>query len=419
MNIALKPLQYFQIGKDFQPMNLEKMKKAARKIAQYDDFGDTDFEGPFQFCIRKTMDQGFSPLGYAASLDFFIRRLSVKLRVNKELADPVMKPALDTAVRRPIFVTGMPRTGTTFLHRLLALDPVARSPLCYELLDPVQRYRDDVEKDSKVRIKFLQKALDVMHMIIPFFKNIHEVGATLPEECLMSMGSDIPMFFSTFHFLADKEGMKNVFSWDHTAAYSNYVKVLQLMQFQAVRNNTTQKGQRWVLKCPLHINELDQLVKSFPDAAIVWTHRDMNDSLPSFCSFLRGCMDMYVNDKIKLDELGRGVLNYANCSMTRGDESFSKIHKKSNPHTSVGYTQLIKDPVGTVRQLYSDLGYDFTSEYEAILVNHIEEDKLHREKMKKESGGKKLHTYSLEEYGLTKEDIDSKLGWYQKKYLNL
>ena len=420
LNIAMKPLQVFRIGKDFEAMSLERFKKIAKKIAKYDDFEDYEFEEPFKYVIRKTIDDGFSPLGYAAARDFFIRRLSVKLRVNKELADPIMKPALDTPVRRPIFVTGMPRTGTTFLHRLLAMDPAARSPYSYELLDPVQRYRDDVDKDSKTRIKYLQKALDVMHMIIPFFKNIHEVGATLPEECLMSMGSDIPLFFSTFHIcLCDNEGIENYFSWNHNTAYKNYYKVLQLMQYQAERNNTPQKGQRWVLKCPVHINQLDSLVEAFPDAAIVWTHRDMKDAVPSMCSFVRGCMDMYVGRDIQLNHVGKDMLHYANKSMAAGHKFFKKHSQKANPHVNIKYKDLISNPVETVRQLYKDLGYEFTAEYEEILQKFVDDDKRHRAKMKNESGGKKLHTYSLEMFGLTEEDIDNSLSWYEKEYLGI
>ena len=131
--------------------------------------------------------EGYSPLGHAAARDFFIKRLVAKLRTNRDLRSEKFKGALETPVRKPVFVFGIPRTGTTFLHRLLALDPASRAPLGYELFDPTQRYPDDLEKDAKKRAEYLQKALDILHMVVPHFEAIHEVGTDKPEECLMSM----------------------------------------------------------------------------------------------------------------------------------------------------------------------------------------------------------------------------------------
>mmetsp|Transcript_6173 Transcript_6173/g.8167 ORF Transcript_6173/g.8167 Transcript_6173/m.8167 type:complete len:460 (+) Transcript_6173:437-1816(+) len=416
LNLALWPMQYFKLSKSYKPMKLEEMKKIATKIAKYDDFEDHQFERPFDWTIKKIEEIGYSPLGYAAAKDFFIRRLAVKLRVNKELKDPIMSSALDTPVRKPIFVTGLPRTGTTFLHRLLAMDPEARAPLSYELLDPVQRYRDDVEKDTKVRAAYLTKALDVMNMIVPHFKAIHEVGAYLPEECLMSYGSDIPMFFATFHVLMSEES--EYYNWEHVTAYKNYYRVLQLMQYQAMRNGTEKEGKRWVLKCPAHLLALDDLVKAFPDARIVWTHRDPKTAIPSFCSFLRACQDMYeAASYIQLDKIGRNLMYCTDIFLKRGHDFFMKSSQKANPHTSVHYGDLIKDPVGTVKAIYAQLGYEFTNEYEKILVDYIEKDRIHREEIKKKTGGKKMHNYSAEMFGLTGEEIDQKFGWYCETYL--
>ena len=121
----------------------------------------------------------------------------MKLSVVKELNDLLMKPALDTPAVKPGFVTGMPRTGTAFLYRLLALDPSACAPLLFELFDPVQRCRDYPKKDKKVRVTYLQKASDFLGMTVPF-RAIHEFCPVLHEECLVSMGSDIHLFLPLF-----------------------------------------------------------------------------------------------------------------------------------------------------------------------------------------------------------------------------
>lgn len=415
VNIMLRPMQILQLNKNFKPMSLKSCERAAKKIAKSDTFEDDNYVPAFETMIARVNQVGYSPLGFFAAKDYFIRRLSVKLRVAKELKEPVMKPALDTPVVKPMFVTGMPRTGTTFLHRLLALDPASRAPLTFELFDPVQRYRDDPKKDKKVRVTYLQRAIDLLDMLVPNFKAIHEYGTVLPEECLVSMGSDIPLFFATFHLLGGEDSP--FFSWCHKIAYKNYYKVLQLLQFQAKRNNAPEDGKRWVLKCPAHLAHLDDLIENFPDANIIWTHRDMNQSVPSFCSFTRACQDAYEGGTIQLDKTGQNVLGFAKEVVKRGDAFFEK--QKGKQCASVMYTDIIKDPVGTVEKLYKDFGYEFTDEYKEILEKHVEEDRLNREKMKKINGtNKKLHDYSLEMYALTEEDIERDLGWYQKKYMN-
>jgi len=97
-------------------------------------------------------------------------------------------------VRQPVFVLGMPRTGTTFLHRLLSLDPAARAPLTYELQDPVPRYRDDPILDKQKRIKYCQKEIDMLNYYMPEMSQVHEMGADIPEECMVAMVCYFPSF---------------------------------------------------------------------------------------------------------------------------------------------------------------------------------------------------------------------------------
>ena len=143
---------------------------------------------------------------------------------------------------------------------------MTRAPRTYELFDPVPRNTSSPLKDVKSRINFVQKAIDQLHMCVPHFRSIHEVGATLPEECMMSMGCDVPMLFATFHVLIANPSVS--YSWRPGQAYKNYKRVLQLLQQQGGEEK------RWTLKCPVHLGLLEFLVEGFPDARVVWTHRE-------------------------------------------------------------------------------------------------------------------------------------------------
>jgi len=92
-------------------------------------------------------------------------------------------------ISKPIFIVGLPRTGTTFLQRLLSLDPANTSPKTWELMDPVPRLKEDLEKDAKKRIKFCQTNIDMLLSLIPHFEDVHEMGSEIAEECTVLMVS--------------------------------------------------------------------------------------------------------------------------------------------------------------------------------------------------------------------------------------
>ena len=92
-------------------------------------------------------------------------------------------------IRKPIFIVGLPRTGTTFLHRLLSLDPENTAPVTWELMDPVPRVKDDLDKDAKKRIQYCKANIDMLLSLIPHFAEVHEMDSETAEECTVLMVS--------------------------------------------------------------------------------------------------------------------------------------------------------------------------------------------------------------------------------------
>lgn len=416
-NFMLWPYQKWKLHKAFKALNYEKMKRIAVKKMGYDNFGDLQFEEYYKHTIDLVNKNKYSPIGHIAASQFFQSNLIAKLRINQELEKPAIKEFCEVnPVRQPVFVLGMPRTGTTFLHRLLSLDPAARAPLTYELQDPVPRYRDDPILDKQKRIKYCQKEIDMLNYYMPEMSQVHEMGADIPEECMVAMSRDIPLLFTTFHILlVDDEA----YNWSAMGAYKNYAKSLQLLQYDVERRGG--KRSRWVLKCPLHIAGMSEMIEVFPDAKIVWTHRDLNEAIPSLASLIRaGQSFVEGSQSINLKKLGAGTLRYAEYMLSRGHNFFeNKSANSSYAQAHVHYTDMMTDPIETIKKLYQELNFDFTDEYESILVEHISKDKEKRKAqslMKGKKKGTKLHNYSLEEYGLEEEEVEKCLGWYSKKY---
>lgn len=192
INFILWPLQKLQLLPFFRPLSLNSIKVAACRRTNLDDFGsELGHEKIFVKVFDLMNNYKQTPLGQILSYEFFVHCFETKLRVEHELSDPTMMQCLQEPIQRPIFVAGMPRTGTTYLHRLLALDPAARAPLAFELFEPVQRKKGDLARDQQNRKSIFQRQMDIVHMIVPRFAAVHEAHAMLPEECLCAMVSNI------------------------------------------------------------------------------------------------------------------------------------------------------------------------------------------------------------------------------------
>ena len=166
-----------------------------------------------------------------------------------------------------IFIVGLPRTGTTFLHCLLSLDPANTASVTWELMDPVPRYKNDLEKDVNKHTKYCEANIDMLLSLIPHFADVHEMDAEGAEECTILMGVDAPALVFNFHTLLSEQD--EIFSWNWTEAYQNYYSGLQIIQRYRSFRYGMPKTLRWFLKAPPHLGVLDHLTNSFPDTRII------------------------------------------------------------------------------------------------------------------------------------------------------
>ena len=311
----------------------------------------------------------------------FVKALADRLKVTDYLAK--CPELLDRPIERPVFVFGIPRTGTTLLSNLLAADPARRSPLTWEIDDPVPPATTATlftDPRAVTRLEQERKLL-AAH---PEMGRIYRGSAIYPNECVFIMAHD----FKTLMW--DSRGrLPNYRDWifetDVTSAYLYHKRFLQLLQGEAPGV--------WNLKMPSHALYLPTLLKVYPDARLIWTHRDPLTATGSLCSIIKFGHQGFrgsVDTEWLAENYPWQAAQHANRVMdTREKIGHDRI-------IDVHYADLVRDPMGTMRNLYKALGDAFTPEAEAGMRAWLDDnpqDKFGR------------HEYKLAGFGLTPEKV--------------
>ncbi len=236
---------------------------AACEQTGLDDFGDDWFREPLEvICEAVPAEAGLSPTGRVTAGMSLVSFLANRLR----LEDLIRRhPEIEQLpVKAPIMIVGLPRTGTTHLHNLLSADPALRSLPYWESLEPVPATIPPPDPDP--RIERAEAATGFTDLAMPYFKAMHEMTADHVHEEIQLLGLTLStMFIETmWHVPTYRDWYQ---ATDQTPAYAYLKRVLQALQW-------LRGGERWVLKSPQHLEQFGPLLKVFPDATVVCTHRD-------------------------------------------------------------------------------------------------------------------------------------------------
>jgi hypothetical protein len=367
----------------------EAVKADAAAAIGLDDFGSDDFEeGLAVFCNSAETEGRIDFVGRMV-LRAFLRRIlgNRLLLVNQRKSDP----ELPDLAQPPIIVLGLPRTGTTFLHRLLAQDPGAHGPPAWQVWQPLPR-----PTGSDRRREVAARALKDMHKLSPGLDARHHVAVDEPEE-------DYHLLDPSFK--AAGLGMicpvKGYFDWvkeqDAVPAYRMYHEFLRHIQ-------QTAPGKRLVLKTPLHTPFMETITREIPGTLFVQTHRDLPQvagSLASLCYAMFSVTSPKV-DPHKIGEIAMSLLQWM------AQASMEQRARCDLPVVDVQYTDLITDPVATVRRIYAEHELEWTPQVEAAVKDGAAQRPQHKQ-------GK--HCYELADFGLSAEKVNAELGEYRREYL--
>lgn len=361
-------------------------------------------EAGFNFRDNK-MEEGLNRLVYAihseARLNTFgkiaVRRVvqrSADQRLHIERAYSESPAIAEEAIDQPLFVIGMPRTGTTILQALLHRDPTHRSPMCWECLIPYPAPAPE-QYESNDRINQIQSEFDQIFRLVPDFKKKHYMEADSPQECI----GITALNFCSFQYLAQCY-MPSYHEWfvteaDQVANMRWHKRFLQFLQSGGVRR------ERWLLKSPIHLSRLRAIFKVYPDARIVVTHRHPKYIVPSVASLLTSVRSLY-SDYEDSNRSGQEALHIWSSYFDRFLADRQLLDKEAQI-VDVNFEYFVQDHLGVVEEIYRHFGWNLSDAAREAMRLFLQEEQ-------RDKHGK--HEYSLAQFGIDESDVAKYYGNY-------
>jgi hypothetical protein len=322
------------------------MVAVALKHADRGDFYDCSFYQPLQRLISACNEE--SDLGTFGrySLRFDVLR-SLRNLLEFEAIEQDDPRVLAQPIERPIFITGMPRSGTTFLHGLLLQDPSTAAPLSWQTFYPCALRGGRVA--VQLRRSWVEAQLRLMRLLAPEFNSLHPISAESPQECtditsqvFQSLRYEAIYRVPTYAHWLERHG--------HLDAYRFHRRFLQHLEAPS-------PGRRWILKSPDHIFALSAIKAVYPDACFVFVHRDPLRVLASVTRLTEVLRRPFARS-IDMGDIGRQVCAYwldgANRMMRAGAITNSILH--------LHYKQIISEPLAAVSALFRHAGLALSEE---------------------------------------------------------
>ncbi len=329
----------------------EEMMQAARQRSGNDDFGPLDFVPPLHTFVEACQAEAdLSLVGRMATRWDTLRFLTNLLRLRQaEQADPTI---LDEKIESPVFITGLPRSGTTFLHRLMMEDAGVAAPLVWQTIYP---YPTSADRRRDRRVARVAAQLRAFERLAPEFRALHPLDATSPQECseitahvFRSLRFDTTYHVPSYRRWLDAEG-------HHVPAYKFHKRFLQHLQHQRPAGTP---APRWVVKCPDHLFALDAIRAVYPDARLVFVHRDPVKVLLSVAKLTEVLRDPFTRQTdpaaIGRQESARWFEGTAHMIAAGETGGFA------DPICHIHYLDLIADPLATVQSVYGQVDMDMT-----------------------------------------------------------
>jgi len=365
----------------------EELHAAASQATGLDDFGSDDYgDGLAELIASYERDADLTPRGQKVARAML--RGALAARLCSEAGWRAYPEHARVPVARPLFVTGLPRTGTTALHRLLAADPAHQGLELWLAEAPQPRPPRPTWAGNPV-FQYIQAGCERHHVEHPEFMGVHYMAADQVEECWQLLRQS--MRSVSWECLAH---LPSYSAWlrgqDWTGAYRRHRRNLQLIGLGTDR--------RWVLKNPSHLFALDALLAVYPDALIVQTHRAPGVAIASVCSLTAqasaGWSGTFTREVIGRDQLELWA---------SGLERFAAERTRHDPARffDVRYEDLVRDPLGTAESVYGYFGLPFSG---------AAADAMRQLAAGDASPGRPSHRYTLSEFGLTEETVAERFG---------
>jgi hypothetical protein len=373
----------------------DELMEAAAAAAGLDDFGRDDFREGFGVLLEAyAREARLTPLGQQLVRDELVGDLVGRLQVVDRLKRA--PGILESKLERPVFILGLPRTGTTTLHQLLQHDPDSQV-LEYWLGVVPQPRPPRAEWAANPDYQRVAEVLRLTYEADPGLRALHDVSADGPGECrfvfrhlFMDDSYDHTAYVPSYREWFDQQPMDRVYRWYHD--------VLKLIQYP-------ETGRRWVLKYPPHLRCLEELFREFPEACIIQTHRDPAKVIPSFASLLAHFTAVYEDD-VDPKHYGRLAARLWIDRLPQGIRDRERLGRESQ-FFDVHFREVLDDPVGTLRRAFDAFGMPLSETAQQNMQGWIDAHP---------AGRHGAHNYTAEEFGLDAGELSEAFAAYRERF---
>lgn len=373
----------------------EELLAEARQQTGLADFGPGPLRRPLEVLSTALREEAtLSFLGQLVVRGHLLRLLDNRLRLE---ADRQHHAEIGRErIERPLVILGLPRSGTTFLHRLLAQDADNRVPRSWEVLYPSPPPGPAAGDDP--RIARSERQMRWFTRLAPDLRAAHPVGARLPQECVAILSHSLmsPQFHITHHIPSYKAWLEQQ---DWRPAYACHYRFLQQLQWR-------RPGRRWVLKAPAHLFALGPLLATYPDAVLVHGHRDPCMALASAASLiatLRRAFSTAVDPAL----LGNVLAERWAEGLERAMAAREAEPALTARTLDLRYTELTARPIAVVRRIY---------EHWAVPLRPAAEARMQRFLAEQSEQGGHRHRYAPASFGLERSTVEARFAAYRARY---
>jgi len=378
-------------GLDFTPDALRA--QAAAEIGMR-DFGPDEYEAPFA-ALARSVDQSalLSPVGRLMMHAQLLQLLKSRLLFADLLA---RHPEIDDIeVERPIVICGLPRTGTTHLHNLMAADPTLRSLPYWESLEPIP-LPAEAGQDPDPRLARCEMGLGFVNQAMPELKRMHEMTTWHVHEEIQLLAVDFStMYFESVAYLP--EWRDYYMAHDQTPHYGYMKRMLKALQF-------LRGGARWVLKSPQHLEQFGPLRETFPDATFVVTHREPVAVVTSMATMAAYTARMY-HDPVDPGLFGRYWADRLEVMLRACVRDRAQL--PADQTIDVRFDEFMADDVAMVRRIYALAGQPFDAGVESVMKAYMADHP---------QGRHGRVDYHAEDVGLDASDLARRFAFYAEHF---
>ena len=373
--------------------SFDELHDAASERTGVSDFGDTEYHLGLRYLLYSLdKDVPFTEQGVAAAKSLLTGVLIQRLLTEEGWKNNPRYRQVN--IERPIVIVGLPRTGTTALHSLLARDDRFQGIEAWLTTAPMVRPARDKWENNPFYQAFVE-ATEKKKAHIPELAAIHDtVAGDLEENVLLCAQNFVSNYFCVF-------GAVSYDDWwwgqSELSSYSRFADTLRLIGLTDSRH--------WLLKCPHHLFDMNSLFEVFPDACVVHTHRDPAKAIPSVCSYLKvSRRALFVGENCNPGLLGPVEAVKWLHALARSEPS--RVGREDQ-FCDVLHGDFLEDPIGEVRRIYRQFGLVLTPEIESRMHSWLDSQPA------EQKGG---HQYTASQFGLNEAALREMYANYMENY---